>query len=224
MIRNPSSTLYTPGIIYRRIDNSLKNFFEDLKVLCKNKHWQYEPYVKESNGKRHKWKNNLVQIEQIEEYDDGRAKGFLFTFFIPSPIGPGLLNKPENLTDNPPVLGYKHKIYVSLPFNYPSVSAIESRVQRSDTLYIETRSQLFHPRFYLREKTWGSIIVTGEIDKIAMNLFQQLLWEPSHVIWEEDPEHEPINNQQAINWVTNYGSEPIHQFLLSKMNDQWGWS
>ncbi len=185
--------------------------------------WRCDPYVKESNGKKHKWKNNLVDIEQIEEYDDGRAKGFIFTYFIPSPIGPSLTGKTENLTDSPPVIGYKHKIYVSLPFNYPSVRSIESSVQRSDTLYIESRSQLFHPRFFLRTKSWGCIMVNGEIDRIAMNLFQQLLWEPSH-IWKENPQHETTNNANATSWARNCGREPIHEFLLAKMSEKWGLS
>ena len=223
MINNhTASTLFPPGIIYRRIGISLKTFYDDLAVFCKMMKWRYVPFVQQSDGKRHKWKNNMVEIEQIEEYDDGRAKGFLMTYFIPSPIGPALNNsKNANLTDNPPLIGYKHKIYVSLPFNYPSVRSIESSVQRSDTLYIESRSQLFHPRFYLREKSWGCIMVNGEIDRIAMNLFQQLLWEPSHV-WKEDPKQETSNNRDATRFAQENGRENIHQFLLSKMNEKWG--
>ena len=218
---NSSNTLFPPGIIYRRIEISLKTFYNDLAIFCKNMHWRCDPYVNESDGKRHKWKNNLVEIEQIEEYDDGRAKGFIFTYHIPSPIGQALTDNPPDLEKNLPLIGYKHKIYVSLPFNYPSVRSIESSVQRSDTLYIESRSQLFHPRFYLREKSWGCIMVNGEIDRIAMNLFQQLLWEPSH-IWKEDPAHETTNNIQATNWAKSCGRENIHNLLLDKMKDQWG--
>ena len=218
---NNNSTLFPPSIIYRRIGISLKTFYDDLMVFCKKMNWKCEPFVNESDGKRLKCRNNLVDIQQIEEYDDGRAKGFIFTYFIPSPIGKALSGNAPNLTDNPPIIGYKHKIYVSLPFNYPSVRSIESSVQRSDTLYIESRSQLFHPRFYLREKSWGCIMVNGEIDRIAMNLFQQLLWEPGHV-WKEDPNLETTNNFDASNWAKDCGKEPIHQFLLKMMNDQWG--
>lgn len=215
------STLFPPKIIHRRIEISLKSFYNDLSIFCKTMHWRCDPVFNENDGKRQKWKNNLVDIEQIEEYDDGRAKGFIFTFHIPSPIGKGLGNKPPNLTDNIPQIGYKHKIYVSLPFNYPSVRSIESSVQRSDTLYIESRSQLFHPRFYLREKSWGCIMVNGEIDRIAMNLFQQLLWEPTHV-WKENPAHETTNNIDATNWAKLCGRKEIHQLLLKYMTQQWG--
>lgn len=220
MISN-RSTLFPPSIIYRRIEISLKSFYSDLATFCKNMHWRCDPVFSKNDGKRQKWKNNLVEIEQIEEYDDGRAKGFIFTFHIPSPIGLALKTKPANLTDNIPLIGYKHKIYVSLPFNYPSVRSIESSVQRSDTLYIESRSQLFHPRFYLREKSWGCIMVNGEIDRIGMNLFQQLLWEPSHV-WKEKPALETTNNIDATNWAKNCGREEIHKLLLAKMSQQWG--
>ncbi len=219
MISN-KNTLFPPSIIYRRIEISLKSFYNDLAVFCKNMHWRCDPVFSENDGKRQKWKNNLVEIEQIEEYEDERAKGFIFTFHIPSPIGMALTNKPANLTDNIPLIGYKHKIYVSLPFNYPSVRSIESSAQRSDTLYIESRSQLFHPRFFLRQKSWGCIMVNGEIDRIAMNLFQQLLWEPTHV-WKENPNLETTNNINATNWAKDCGREEIHKFLLEKMNERW---
>ena len=218
---NNNSTLFPPNIIYRRIEISLKTFYEDLQVFCKTMHWRYDPYVNESNGKRHKWHNNLVSIEQIEEYDDGRAKGFIFTYFIPSPIDPPLSRNKPDLENNTPVIGYKHKIYVSLPFNYPSVRSIESNVQRSDALFIESRSQLFHPRFYLRQKSWGCIMVNGEIDRIAMNLFQQLLWEPGHV-WKENSSKETTNNYDATNWAKDCCKEEIHKFILENMNQQWG--
>ena len=173
---NHTNTLFPPGILYRRIEISLKTFYDDLKTFSKTMNWKFDPYVNSSNGKTHKWKNNLVEVEQIEQYDDGRPKGYILTYYIPSPIGEPLdTSRPANLTDNIPLIGYKHKIYVSLPFNYPSVRSIESSVQRSDTLYIESRSQLFHPRFYLRQKSWGCVMVNGEIDRIAMNLFQQFI-------------------------------------------------
>lgn len=216
-----TSTLFPPSIIYRRIEISLKTFYNDLMVFCKRNSWRCDPVVNESDGKNHKWHNNLVDIEQIESYDDGRAKGFIFTFFIPSPIAHPLTGNKADLENNIPVVGYKHKIYVSLPFNYPSVRSIESSVQRTDALYIESRSQLFHPRFYLREKSWGCIMVNGEIDRIAMNLFQQLLWEPSHV-WKEDASRETTNNIDASNWAKNCGKEEIHKLIIGKMNDQWG--
>lgn len=183
--------------------------------------WRFDPYISTSDGKKNKWKNNLVEIEQIEEYDDGRAKGFIFTFHIPSPIGPPFdTSRPANLTDNLPQIGYKHKIYVSLPYNYPSVRSIESNVQRTDTLYIESRSQLFHPRFYLRTKSWGCIMVNGEIDRIAMNLFQQLLWEPGHV-WKDNSQQETTNNHNASAWAKKCGKEEIHTLMLGLMNKQW---
>ena len=64
-------------------------------------------------------------------------------------------------------------------------------------------------------------MVNGEIDRIAMNLFQQLLWEPSHV-WKEDPKQETSNNRDATRFAQENGRENIHQFLLSKMNEKWG--
>lgn len=219
MIQNVN-TLFPPGIIYRRIEISLKTFYQDLAIFSKKMNWKCDPPRIQSDGKKSKWKNNLVEIEQIEEYEDGRAKGFIFTYFIPSPIGPPLSGKQADLDKNLPVIGYKHKIYVSLPHNYPSVRSIESSVQRTDTLYIESRSQLFHPRFYLREKSWGCIMVNGEIDRIAMNLFQQLLWEPSH-IWKENPSHETTNNHNASSWAKKCGKEEIYEVILGLMNKQW---
>ena len=219
---NHTNTLFPPGILYRRIEISLKTFYDDLKTFSKTMNWKFDPYVNSSNGKTHKWKNNLVEVEQIEQYDDGRPKGYILTYYIPSPIGEPLdTSRPANLTDNIPLIGYKHKIYVSLPFNYPSVRSIESSVQRSDTLYIESRSQLFHPRFYLRQKSWGCVMVNGEIDRIAMNLFQQLLWEPGHV-WKEKPNQETTNNINATNWAKNCGKEEIHKYLLRLMDEKWG--
>lgn len=222
MIHNQNHpTLFPPSIIYRRIEISLKSFYTDLKTFCKTMGWRCDPYVSTSDGKVIKWKNNLVEIEQIEQYDDGRAKGFLFTYRIPSPIGPPFdSSKKANITDNIPQIGYKHKIYVSLPYNYPSVRSIESSVQRTDTLYIESRSQLFHPRFYLREKSWGCIMINGEIDRIAMNLFQQLLWEPGH-IWKENPLHETTNNMEASLWAKNCGKQEIHKLMINLMTRQW---
>lgn len=222
MLQNKfNNTLFPPSIIYRRIEISLKSFYSDLKTFCKTMGWRCDPYTNTSDGKVIKWKNNLVEIEQIEQYDDGRAKGFLFTYRIPSTIGPPFdSSKKANLTDNIPQIGYKHKIYVSLPYNYPSVRSVESSVQRTDALYIESRSQLYHPRFYLREKSWGCIMINGEIDRIAMNLFQQLLWEPSHV-WKENPLHETTNNMEASHWAKNCGKEEIHNLMITLMNKQW---
>ena len=63
-------------------------------------------------------------------------------------------------------------------------------------------------------------MVNGEIDRIAMNLFQQLLWEPGHV-WKENPQHETTNNHSASAWAQKCGKEEIHKFLLGLMNKQW---
>lgn len=222
MINTPKNYLFPPIIIYKRIEISLKTFFEDLEVFCKKSNWRYDPPKCMSDGKRSHWKNNLVEIKQIEEFPDGRAKGFIMTYHVPSFIGSPLnKKKAADLDTNPPALGYKHEIYVALPANYPSVKSIESSQKRSDALYIESRSQLFHPRFYLRRKSWGCIMVNGEIDRIAMNLLQQLLWEPSHV-WKDAGEYETTNNVSASNLAKELGKQEVYNYLLEKMKVQWG--
>lgn len=88
-------------------------------------------------------------------------------------------------------------------------------------MYIESRTQLFHPRFYLREKSWGCIMVNGEIDRIIMNLMQQLLWEPTHV-WKDASEFETTNNRFASKWATDFGKNEVYKFVIQKMDEKWG--
>ena len=64
-------------------------------------------------------------------------------------------------------------------------------------------------------------MVNGEIDRIIMNCFQQLLWEPSHV-WKEKGQSETTNNLNATKLASDHGKEQVHKYLIEKMNDQWG--
>ena len=185
--------------------------------------WQFDPVIDKSDeiALVSHWDHNLVKITQIESYPADRPKGFIFTFLIPSPVNsPKNLSQPPNLTNNIPQIGYNHKIYVCLPRNYPAVKSVELAQPGTDTLYIESRPQLWHPRFYLQQKSWGCIMVNGEIDRIAMNLFQQLLWEPGHV-WKLSEERETTNNSNASRWGQINGKEEVYKFLLNLMNEKW---
>lgn len=215
--------LFPPRILFKRIESNFRIFYDDLGTYCRRMDWRFDVPQCSSDEVRfyHQWQNNLVEVELFEQYSDNRAKAFLFTYHIPSPVGNPKNKGRANLTDNPPEVGYKHQIYVAIPMNYPSVRAVESSGQRSDITYIESRSQLWHPRFYLQQKSWGCIMVNGELDRIAMNLFQQLLWEPGHV-WKLPGEHETTNNRAASQWGKEMGHNEIHQFMIRLMTERWG--
>ncbi len=63
-------------------------------------------------------------------------------------------------------------------------------------------------------------MVNGEIDRIAMNRFQQLLWEPTYV-WKYPGEHETTNNSSASNWGLNNGKKEVQAYLLALMKEKW---
>ena len=209
--------------INKHIERGLDIFYNELKILCSKHRWRYDPPIKKRIGNFNRWKNNLVSIEQVEEYDDYRPKGFIVTYNIPSFIGlPINRDEQPDLNENQPSIGYKHKIYISLPYNYTTAQSIESSEKRSDAFYIESRSQLFHPKFLLRDKSWGKIEVrSGEMSKILMSLLFCLLWDSEYVWKGIEDNNEKFINQQALALSKKYGNE-VYSFLLEKMTFQWG--
>lgn len=213
--------LFPPAIVAKRLRISILKFYEDLSKFCKTMHWSYTPVIDNSKDDFHLFfANNMVTVRQMSVYEDSRPHGFTIEYRLPSFIGEPP-NKHEASLVNIPEIGYSHLIYVSLPDNYPAVKSIEKTTEGKDHLYIESRSQLWHPRFYLRKESWGCIMVNGEMDRILMNLFQQLLWEPSHV-WKSETETETTNNYKASRFKREVGKEPPHNILLRKMQDRFG--
>jgi hypothetical protein len=166
-------------IIYKRINTSLEFFYKDLMVFSKNMNWKCDfpknhCETEESDTKKIHWSNNLVEIKMIETYtEESRPKYFEFEYFIPSPTDyQEIKGKDLNLTYNPPKISLNHKFRVEIPPSYPA---------NLDKIRILSITTIFHPRFSQNKNSIGCIFVNGELDKIAMNLFQHLLWEPSFV-------------------------------------------
>ena len=204
--------LFPPKVIRARIEVTIQNFFEDLKNYCQKMGWRCDkPVFKEKE-----WYNILIKIEEIEQWDDNRPKAYLFTFYIPSPIA---AKGEPNFTNNPPIIGFEHKIYVKLNKEYPIIKARESPVISDNYLYIESRSQIWHPRFFPRKQSWGCIMVFGELDAIAMHLFGQLLWHVDKV-WKYKGT-ETTNNPVASRWGST-NKEKAEQFMKKQMDKMWG--
>lgn len=201
-----------------RINVSIKHFYDDLEAFCKTMKWDFKQpniFPKEKSTDTILWKNNLVSFSEKSKYPNGSIKEILITYTIPSFIGP-----PSNTSDKfegllLPKISFKHAISLTLPNEYPA------NVART---HIQAVSTLWHNNFYYLQNRFshGCVLVSGEIDGMAMNLFQQLLWNPDFV-WQNA--HKMSNfslNKEALQYGKIKGNEFPYRALISKMNEKFG--
>jgi len=197
---------------------SIKHFYEDLEAFCKTMKWVFtQPDIlqKDKSSDPVFWKNNLVSFSEKSCYRNGSIKEIHIIYTIPSFIGPPS-NSSEKFEDTLlPKISFDHVISLILPNQYPADVA---------RTHIEAVSTLWHNNFYYFQNkiSHGCVLISGEIDGMAMNLFQQLLWNPEFV-WQNT--HKMTNfslNNDAFQYGKINGNDFPYRALLSKMNEKFG--
>lgn len=142
----------------------------------------------------------------LNKYDSDRPQNLLFEFFLPLLSGRPYFIK-NTLTNEPKIIGFHHKIQVDLPEEYPL---------RVDKVKIKAISKIWHPHF--NDLGEFLIILNSEVDKIGMHLFQQLLWDPTHIFFNEnlyDIKFD-IPPFKRVEMTTNSN---IHSYLIKKLKE-----
>ena len=196
-----------------RINVSIKNFYEDLKVFCNTMKWTFDDPVCLTIDRQvdtiH-WQNNLVSFDEKSHYPDNAVQEVQISYKIPSFIGPTDFNveKFENFVL--PKIAYEHVISLRLHQNYP-LHVSQTAINYVTTLWHNNFS--FGPRGY----SHGCVLISGEIDGMAMNLFQQLLWNPKF-IWESNNGANFSLNQPAHTFGLSHGKDFAYRVLVDRMN------
>ncbi len=201
-----------------RINVSIKHFYEDLQTFCKTMNWKYEkPEIFPADFKSDKihWKNNMIAFSEVSSYANNSLKEIHITYSIPSFIdGPNTVSeKFESILL--PKIGFKHVISLFLSQEYPKNVA---------KTHIQSVSTLWHNNFYFYKNRYahGCVLISGEIDGMSMNLFQQLLWNPDFV-WQNA--HKTSNfslNYSAFNYAKLNGFDFPYRVLINQMNKNFG--
>ena len=204
-----------PKIVRLRIHTSIKNFYEDLEIFCNKMKWKCDKPSKEENKvskDRIKWSNNLVTFEEQSAYPNSIPKEMHITYNIPSFIGLPADNSEIFENKKLPQIGYKHTLSLILPPKYPA------DVSKTG---ISTVTTLWHNNFYFLQKSTahGCVFISGEIDGMAMNLLQQLLWNPE-IVWTSAHGPNATLNPQVRQYATTHGKEFPYRALKHLMDEK----
>ena len=172
--------LFPPQIARKRLSSTLKFFFEDLEKVCNVNKWKYDPPI--NNEKV--WKNSMITIEEILQYPSGRPQTYQITYNIPSFV-------------TSTQIGYKHIINITIPDSYPN---------NLSQVKINHKTKLNHPR---NMGNYLCLKVNGEMDRIIMNLLNQLLWEKNDIYGELEDFKRNDNGNRKV--------------LLREMEKMWGY-
>ena len=208
-----STMLYPVKIQKMRLNVTIKNYYEDLKLFCKTKKWYYEePTKKPIDFQSDKiiWENNMISFSEISRYQNDSIREIHIGYTIPSFIGPPITGNEIYEGKIIPQIGYEHIISLLLANDYPAHVA---------QTHIQSVSTVWHNNFYFLKKGYahGCVLISGEVDGMAMNLFQQLLWNPEFV-WQNNRGKGFSLNQEAFNYSLTNGNDFLHRVLLNRMD------
>ena len=211
-------TMMLPVKIQRlRINVSIKNFYEDLKVFCNTMDWKFdEPVSLTKNNQTDEihWKNNFVSFDEKSHYQNNSVQEIQITYKIPSFIGPVQFESEKFEDQKLPKIAYEHILSLRLHQNYP-LHVAQTNISSVTTLWHNNFT--FTPRGH----SHGCVLISGEIDGMAMNLFQQLLWNPKF-IWENGRGQNFSLNGSAFTYGMEKGKDFAYRALLDKMNSRFG--
>lgn len=204
--------LFPPKILRMRIRTSIKHFYDDLKIFSDKMNWECTKPVLKKDTDTIDWSNNMVRFEEQSHYPNNSPKEIYITYAIPSFVnGPTNVNKMfENKTL--PTIGYEHTISLTLPQQYPA--------QVTKT-HIQAVTTLWHNNFnFMRGvKAHACLFISGEIDGMAMNIFQQLLWNPEFV-WKSSRGSSFTLNGAAQSYARTNGQDYPFKALKHLMDQK----
>lgn len=201
-----------PRILKLRINTSIKHFYEDLKLFCQTMKWECDEPVQGQTNEI-SWTNNLVVFKEKSQYRDNVPKEIQITYKIPSFIGSPGQNSKTFETKQLPQIGYIHTLALTLSPRYPADVA---------KTHIQGVTPLWHNNFgFGKGRSHACVLISGEIDGMAMNLFQQLLWNPEFVWNSAHGKHFTLN-PEAQQYGKDNGLDFPHRAIKHLMDENFG--
>lgn len=202
-----------------RINTSIRSFYENLETYANIERWPFKPYtttVKDQYEDTIYYTNNLVAFEEIGKYNSGKPEEFKVTYFLPSYVAAPTSDTPHFEGVQMPVVEWHHQITFVIKEAYPEQvgkTRIDALTRlwhtnfRGGDYYDHTRNNSQKP-----QKAHACVLISGEIDSMAMNIFQQLLWHPEFCWNSRHGENFTINSR-AFDFAKTNGKQLPYEYL-----------
>lgn len=213
MVMKSREIILPPDILRKRINMTIQSFYEALQVYCTKLNWKCDepkPALKELSINKIYRSNNIVTFEERSQYENGSPKEFYISYAMPSFIAEPSGNTTEFENIHLPQIGYHHTYSVQIPQRYP--------LGMNGTV-IHPVTSLWHINFKYSSSS-SDLLIAGELDGIAMNLFQQLLWNPE-VIYDYGKEQRSAVNNSALHFANIHGREFPFKVLKELMREKY---